>query len=81
MIVKAALEYRKKYKRNNEADFEFLDLFIIGLYLPKACDFLGIISIVTLRRWIQAYKKYENTDCLIPKYKITKQGEYNTILN
>lgn len=80
-IVKAALEHRKKYKTNNEADFEFLDLFNTGLFLPKAYDFLGSISIGTLRRWIQAYKKYETADCLVPQYKVTKQGEYNTILN
>lgn len=80
-IVKAALEHRKKYPTHNEADFEFLDLFNTGLYLPKAYEFLGSISIGTLRRWIQAYKRFENADCLVPQYKITKQGEYNTILN
>ena len=58
-----------------------MDLYNTGLYLPKAYDFLGTISIGTLRRWIQKYKKYENADCLLPQYKITKQGEYNSILN
>lgn len=80
-IVKAALEHRKKYKTNNEADFEFLDLFNTGLFLPKAYDFLGSISIGTLRRYIQAYLKSGNAESLIPQYKIVKQGEYNTILN
>ena len=80
-IVKAALEHRKKYKTNNEADFEFLDLYNSGLFLPKAYEFLGSISIGTLRRYIQSYKKNESFDCLIPQYKITKQGEYNGILD
>lgn len=80
-IVKAALEHRKKYKTNNEADFKFLDLFNTGLFLPKAYDFLGSISIGTLRRYIQAYLKSGNAECLIPQYNVVKQGEYNTILN
>ena len=80
-IVKAALEKRKNYKTIKESDLDFLDLYNTGLFLPKAYNFLGSISIGTLRRWIQAYRKHENADCLIPKYKSTRQGEYNTILD
>ena len=80
-IVKAALEKRKNYKTIKESDSDFLDLYNTGLFLPKAYNFLGSISIGTLRRWIQAYRKLENADCLIPKYKSTRQGEYNTILD
>lgn len=80
-IVKAALKKRKEYKTIKESDSDFLDLYNTGLYLPKAYNFLGTISIGTLRRWIQAYKKHENADCLIPQYKTTKQGEYNSILD
>ena len=80
-IVKAALEHRNKYSSIKEADAEFLDLYNSGLYLPKAYEFLGSISIGTLRRYIQAYKKTGNAESLIPQYKITKQGEYNSILD
>ncbi len=80
-IVKAALEHRNKYPRIKEADAEFLDLYNSGLYLPKAYKFLGSISIGTLRRYIQTYKKTGNAESLIPQYKITKQGEYNSILD
>lgn len=80
-IVKAALEHRNKYPRIREADAEFLDLYNSGLYLPKAYEFLSSISIGTLRRYIQAYKKTGNAESLIPQYKITKQGEYNSILD
>ncbi|DAB13298.1 TPA: hypothetical protein CPT86_07355 [Candidatus Gastranaerophilales bacterium HUM_23] len=80
-IVKAALEHRNKYQSIKEADAEFLDLYNSGLYLPKAYEFLGSISIGTLRRYIQAYKKTGNAESLIPQYKITKQGEYNSILD
>ena len=80
-IVKAALEKRKNYKTIKESDSDFLDLYNTGLFLPKAYNFLGSISIGTLRRWIQAYRKHENADCLIPKYKSTRPGEYNTILD
>lgn len=80
-IVKAALEYRNKYPTIKEADAEFLDLYNSGLYLPKAYEFLESISIGTLRRYIQAYKKTGNAESLIPQYKITKQGEYNSILD
>ena len=47
-IVKAALEYRKKYPTQNQADHEFLELYNTGLYLPKAYEFMGSISIGTL---------------------------------
>lgn len=80
-IVKAALEYRKKYPTQNQADHEFLELYNTGLYLPKAYEFMGSISIGTLRRYIQAYLKSGNVESLLPQYKITKQGEYNGILN
>lgn len=80
-IVKAALEHRKKYPTHNEADFEFLDLYNSGLFLPKAYEFLGMISIGTLRRYIQAYLKSGNAESLVPQYKVTKQGDYNGILN
>lgn len=80
-IVKAALEHRNKYPSIKEADAGFLDLYNSGLYLPKAYEFLGRISIGTLRRYIQAYKKTGNAESLIPQYKITKQGEYNSILD
>lgn len=80
-IVKAALEHRKKYDTQKQADHEFLELYNTGLFLPKAYEFLGSISIGTLRRYIQAYLKSGNAESLIPQYKITKQGEYNGILN
>lgn len=80
-IVKAALEHRKKYPTQNQADHEFLELYNTGLFLPKAYEFMGSISIGTLRRYIQAYKKNGNAECLIPQYQTTKQGEYNGILN
>lgn len=73
-IVKAALEHRKKYPTQNQADHEFLELYNTGLFLPKAYKFLGSISIGTLRRYIQAYKKTGNAECLLPQYQTTRQG-------
>lgn len=52
-IVKAAFEKRKNYKTIKESDSDFLDLYNTGLFLSKAYNFLGSISIGTLRRWIQ----------------------------
>lgn len=80
-IVKAALEHRQKYTTQNQADHEFLELYNTGLFLPKAYEFMGSISIGTLRRYIQAYKKTGNAENLIPQYQISKQGEYNSILD
>lgn len=80
-IVKAALEHRKKYTTQNQADHEFLELYNTGLFLPKAYEFMGSILIGTLRRYIQAYKKTGNAESLIPQYQISKQGEYNSILD
>lgn len=80
-IVNKALEHRKKYDTQKQADQEFLELYNTGLFLPRAYEFLGSISMGTLRRYIQAYLKSGNAESLVPQYKITKQGEYNGILN
>ena len=58
-----------------------MDLYNTGLFLPKVYEFLGSISIGTLRIYINAYKKSGTAESLIHQYKITKQGEYNGILN
>ncbi len=50
------------------------------MLLPKVYKFLGIISIGTLHRWICAYEDNEDYRVILPNYKYTKQGEYNTIL-
>ena len=61
-IVKAALEKRKHYKTIKESDSDFLDLYNTGLFLPKAYNFLGSISIKT----IDGHKViYKNIDILI----------------
>lgn len=79
-IVKALLNYCKKFDTKKEADSMFLDLYNSGMYLPKVFKFVGTISIGTLHRWVKSYERYENAECLIPQYKFNKQGEYNTIL-
>ena len=79
-IVKALLNYRKRFSTKKEADSMFLDLYNSGMYLPKVFKFIGTISIGTLHRWVKNYERYENAECLIPQYKFNKQGEYNTIL-
>ena len=71
---------RTKYKTKKEADSIFLDLYNSGMYLPKIHKFIGSISIGTLHRWIWAYEDSEDYRVLLPNYKYTKQGEYNTIL-
>ncbi len=79
-IVKALQNMRTKYKTKKEADSIFLDLYNSGMYLPKIYKFIGSISIGTLHRWIWAYENNEDYRVLLPNYKYTKQGEYNTIL-
>ena len=80
-IVVALQKLRKQYSTKKEADSVFLDLYNSGLYLPKAYNFIGSISIGTLHRWIKVFEQHESTECLQPKYKWSKQGEYNSILN
>ena len=74
-IVVALQKLRKKYPTKKEADTTFLELYNSGLYLPKAYNFIGSISIGTLHRWVRAFEKHESTECLQPKYKWSKQGE------
>ena len=80
-IVVALQKLRKQYSTKKEADSVFLDLYNSGLYLPKAYNFIGSISIGTLHRWVKVFEQHESTECLQPKYKWSKQGEYNSILN
>lgn len=80
-IVRKALDFRKDYTIQKEADEEFLRQYNSGLSLTQTYKFMGSISIGTLRRYIKAYKKTENAEGLIPQYKTTKQGEYNGILD
>ena len=80
-VVVALKEYRKKFKTKKEADAMFLDLYNSGMFMPKVFRYLGTISIGTLYRWVKAYEKHETHESLIPQYKYSKQGEYNTILN
>ncbi len=49
-IVKALLNYRKKFTTKKEADSIFLDLYNSGMYLPKVFKFIGTVSIGTLHR-------------------------------
>ena len=58
-IVKALLNYRKKFDTKKEADSMFLDLYNSGMYLPKVFKFIGTISIGTLHRWVKNYERYE----------------------
>ena len=44
-IVKAVLDKRKEYSTIKESNSDFLDLYNTGLYLPKAYEFLGTMSI------------------------------------
>ncbi len=80
-IVLALIKFRKNYSTKKQADADFLDTYNTGLLLPKAYRFIGNISLGTLHRWLKQYEKHENAECLQPRYKYSKQGEYNTILN
>lgn len=42
-IVKALLNYRKRFTTKKEADSMFLDLYNSGMYLPKVFKFIGTI--------------------------------------
>lgn len=64
-IVKALLNYRKRFTTKKEADSMFLDLYNRGMYLFKVFKFIGTISIGTLHRWVKSYERYENAECLI----------------
>jgi len=80
-VAQGLINLRKKYKTKKEADSVFLDLYNSGMYLPQVYKFLGSISIGTLHRWVQKYEDYGTYQALLPNYKYTEQGEYNTILN
>ncbi len=79
-IVTALQSLRDKYPTKKEADSTFLELYNSGLYLPKIYNFVGSISIGTLHRWVRAYEESEDYKNLLPGYKYSKQGEYNSIL-
>lgn len=80
-VVNELLKVRTQYKTKKEADSVFLELYNSGLLLPSVYKFLGSISIGTLHRWLGAYEEAKDYRSLIPGYKVSKQNEYNSILN
>ena len=80
-VVNELLKVRTQYKTKKEADSVFLELYNSGLLLPSVYKFLGSISIGTLHRWLGAYEEANDYRSLIPGYKVSKQNEYNSILN
>jgi len=79
-LVKAILNFRGKYPTQKEADSYFLTLYNSGEYMKHLYKKLGSVSIGTVYRWIKAWEECETYEVLIPKYKYSKVGEYNTIL-
>lgn len=53
-IVKAHLNYRKRFTTKKEADSMFLDLYNSEMYLPKLFKFIDSISICTSRRLVKS---------------------------
>lgn len=58
-IVKALLNYRKRFTTKKEADSMFLDLYNSEMYLPKLFKFIDSISICTPRRLVKSWKYWE----------------------
>lgn len=80
-IINALENLRNKYPTKKEADSIFIDLYNSGQYLPQVYNFLGSISIGTVKHYLKLYKESgEDYRALIPNYKVAKQGEYNSIL-
>lgn len=80
-VVNELTKVRSQYKTKKEADATFLELYNSGLLLPVVYKFLGSISVGTLHRWLSAYEETNDYRALIPGYKVSKQNEYNSILN
>lgn len=80
-VVNELTKVRSQYKTKKEADAVFLELYNSGILLPVVYRFLGSISIGTLHRWLSAYEETNDYRALIPGYKVSKQNEYNSILN
>jgi len=79
-FVKALQNFRGKYPTKKEADSYFLTLFNSGEYLKHLFKKLGSVSIGTAYRWLKTYEECETYEVLLPKYRYTKVGEYNTSL-
>lgn len=80
-IINVLQNFRLKYPTKKEADSIFIDLYNSGQYLPQVYNFLGSISIGTIKHYLKLYKESgEDYRALIPNYKVAKQGEYNSIL-
>ncbi|GBF22757.1 transposase [Candidatus Gastranaerophilus sp. (ex Termes propinquus)] len=79
-LIKAFLNFRNKYPTQKQADDYFLTLYNSGEYLKHLYKKLGPVSIGTIYRWVKLWEECEHYEILIPKYKYSKIGEYNTIL-
>lgn len=73
-IINALENLRNKYPTKKEADSIFIDLYNSGQYLPQVYNFLGTISIGTIKHYLKLYKESgEDYRALIPNYKVAKQ--------
>lgn len=81
-IVQSLLSFRRKYKTQKEADNDFLLMFNSGQFLPKLHKQIGSVSRSTLYRWVKLFETSGDNpiQALMPGYKYTKMGEYNTKL-
>ncbi len=79
-IVNCYLNFRKRYSTRKAADVDFLSMYNCGQLLPKIFKTIGTISSATLQRWVSCFQKHGTIESMLPKYKYSKLGEYNTAL-
>lgn len=79
-IVNYYLNFRKRYSTRKAADVDFLNMYNCGQLMPKIFKTIGTISGSTLQRWVSCYQKNGTIEAMLPKYKYSKSGEYNTAL-
>ena len=79
-IIKSFERFESRYSSKKQAEEIFLDLYNSGEYLKDIYKQIGKISRSSLYRWSTTYKKYGTVECLIPNYKCSALGEYNTSL-
>lgn len=79
-IIKSLEKFETRFEHKINAEKTFLELYNSGEYLKDVYKLLGKISKSSLYRWNRTYKKYGTVESLIPNYKCSALGEYNTSL-
>lgn len=79
-LIFAFKRFLPRCKNKKQAEKLFLEIYNSGEVYKNIFSTLNTVSRASLYRWCRTYEEFKTVESLIPNYKCTKIGEYNTSL-